>query len=127
MATKGANQKTRKSNPMLTKNGNPRLGPLNIAQLSKLLDGARKKHIPKIYKGDQLALKYTQHKPTEPNYIYNFTGVTNKKEYHTNNCINGNIITSGNNNINMNNLSYKINSVSLNSINFKHSRIQKIF
>ena len=48
MATKGANQKTRKSNPMLTKNGNPRLGPLNIAQLSKLLDGARKKHIPKI-------------------------------------------------------------------------------
>ena len=48
MATKGANQKTRKSNPMLTKNGNPRLGPLNIAQLSKMLEGARKKHITKI-------------------------------------------------------------------------------
>lgn len=48
MATKGTNQKTRKSNPMLTKNGNPRLGPLNITQLTKLLDGARKKHVPKI-------------------------------------------------------------------------------
>jgi hypothetical protein len=48
MAAKGLNQKTRKSNPMLTKNGKPRLGPLNIAQLTKLLDGARKKHISKI-------------------------------------------------------------------------------
>ena len=33
---------------MLTKNGKPRLGPLNIAQLTKMLDGARKKNIPKI-------------------------------------------------------------------------------
>ena len=48
MAAKGSNQKTRKSNPMLTKTGKPRLGPLNIAQLTKLLDGARKKHISKI-------------------------------------------------------------------------------
>lgn len=43
-------QKSRKSNPMLTKTGKPRLGPLNVEQLSKLLDGARKKHIPKIKK-----------------------------------------------------------------------------
>jgi hypothetical protein len=50
MAAKGSNQKTRKSNPMLTKTGKPRLGPLNIAQLTKLLDGARKKHISKIKK-----------------------------------------------------------------------------
>ena len=43
-------QKTRKVNSMLTKTGKPRLGPLNIAQLSKVLEGARKKHIPKIKK-----------------------------------------------------------------------------
>jgi hypothetical protein len=48
MAAKGSNQKTRKASPMLTKNGNTRLGPLNVAQLTKLLEGARKKHIPKI-------------------------------------------------------------------------------
>ena len=40
--------KSKKKNPMLTKNGKQRLGPLNIKQLSDLLDGARKKHIPKI-------------------------------------------------------------------------------
>jgi hypothetical protein len=48
MATKGGNQKTRKANPMLTKNGNARLGPLNVAQLEKLVANARKKHVAKI-------------------------------------------------------------------------------
>jgi hypothetical protein len=48
MATKGGNQKSRKANPMLTKNGKERLGPLNIEQLEKLLSNARKKHAPKI-------------------------------------------------------------------------------
>jgi hypothetical protein len=48
MAAKGGNQKTRKANPMLTKTGKPRLGPLNVEQLTKLLDGARKKHKAKI-------------------------------------------------------------------------------
>ena len=48
MATKGGNQKTRKASPMTTKNGNPRLGPLNVAQLEKLLTNARKKEVPKI-------------------------------------------------------------------------------
>lgn len=48
MATKGSNQKTRKANPMLTKNGTVRLGPLNVPQLEKLLTGARKKHVAKI-------------------------------------------------------------------------------
>jgi len=48
MAEKGVNRKTRKSNPMLTKTGKPRLGPLNIEQLTRLLDGARKKHRAKI-------------------------------------------------------------------------------
>jgi hypothetical protein len=48
MATKGGNQKTRKANPMLTKNGSTRLGPLNVAQLEKLLSNARKKHVAKI-------------------------------------------------------------------------------
>ena len=47
MANKSG-QKSRKANPMLTKNGNPRLGPLNIAQLEKLLSSARKKNIAKI-------------------------------------------------------------------------------
>ena len=50
MATKGGNQKTRKASSMLTKTGKTRLGPLNIEQLTKMLDGARKKHIPKIQK-----------------------------------------------------------------------------
>jgi len=50
MATKGTNQRTRKASPMFTKTGKPRLGPLNVEQLTKLLDGARKKHKPKIQK-----------------------------------------------------------------------------
>jgi hypothetical protein len=37
--------KSKKKNPMLTKNGKPRLGPLNIAQLTKMLDETSK---PKI-------------------------------------------------------------------------------
>lgn len=48
MAAKGGNQKTRKADPMRTKNGNPRLGPLNVAQLEKLLASARKRHVMKI-------------------------------------------------------------------------------
>jgi hypothetical protein len=48
MATKGGNQKTRKSDPMRTKNGRERLGPLNVAQLEKLLITARKKNVAKI-------------------------------------------------------------------------------
>jgi hypothetical protein len=48
MAAKGGNQKTRKADPMRTKNGKERLGPLNIEQLEKLLGNARKKHVPKI-------------------------------------------------------------------------------
>jgi hypothetical protein len=41
-------QKARKSDPMRTKNGHPRLGPLNVAQLEKLLTSARKKNQAKI-------------------------------------------------------------------------------
>ena len=48
MATKGGNQKTRKSDPMRTKNGKERLGPLNVSQLEKLVANARKKHVAKI-------------------------------------------------------------------------------
>jgi hypothetical protein len=48
MATKGGNQKTRKADPMRTKNGRERLGPLNVAQLEKLLANARKKNVAKI-------------------------------------------------------------------------------
>jgi len=48
MATKGGNQKSRKGDPMRTKNGRERLGPLNVAQLEKLLATARKKTAPKI-------------------------------------------------------------------------------
>jgi hypothetical protein len=36
------NQKNRKSNSMLTKTGKTRLGPLNIAQLTKLLESSTK-------------------------------------------------------------------------------------
>ena len=48
MAAKGGNQKTRKADPMRTKNGRERLGPLNVAQLEKLLTSARKKNQAKI-------------------------------------------------------------------------------
>jgi hypothetical protein len=36
------NQKNRKSNSMLTKTGKTRLGPLNLAQLTKLLESSTK-------------------------------------------------------------------------------------
>jgi len=48
MASNKSGQKTRKGNPMLTKNGHPRLGPLNVSQLEKLLTSARKKNQAKI-------------------------------------------------------------------------------
>jgi hypothetical protein len=48
MAAKGGNQKSRKADPMRTKNGRERLGPLNVTQLEKLLTGARKKNQAKI-------------------------------------------------------------------------------
>ena len=41
-------QKSRKGDPMRTKNGKERLGPLNVAQLEKLLTSARKKNTAKI-------------------------------------------------------------------------------
>jgi len=43
-----ATSKVKKSNPMMTRNGKTRLGPLNVEQLEKLLSGARKKHIQMI-------------------------------------------------------------------------------
>jgi hypothetical protein len=48
MASNKSGQKSRKADPMRTKNGNPRLGPLNVAQLEKLLSSARKRHVMKI-------------------------------------------------------------------------------
>ena len=38
----GQNQRNRKNDPMLTKTGKPRLGPLNAAQLNKLLEASNK-------------------------------------------------------------------------------------
>ena len=48
MASNKTGQKSRKGDPMRTKNGKERLGPLNVAQLEKLLSSARKKHVAKI-------------------------------------------------------------------------------
>jgi hypothetical protein len=48
MASNKSGQKSRKADPMRTKNGHPRLGPLNIPQLEKLLASARKRHVMKI-------------------------------------------------------------------------------
>jgi hypothetical protein len=48
MSAKGGNQKNRTADPMRTKNGRERLGPLNVAQLEKLLGNARKKNMAKI-------------------------------------------------------------------------------
>jgi hypothetical protein len=43
--------KTKKKNPMLTKNGKPRLGPLNIKQLNDILEKtSRPKDKAKIQK-----------------------------------------------------------------------------
>jgi hypothetical protein len=51
MATKGGNQKNRKADPMRTKTGKERLGPLNVAQLEALRDRtSQKKTIAKIQK-----------------------------------------------------------------------------
>jgi hypothetical protein len=50
MASNKSGQKSRSGNSMTTKNGNPRLGPLNISQLEKMLGNARKKHVMKIQK-----------------------------------------------------------------------------
>ena len=41
----GQNQRNRKNDPMLTKTAKARLGPLNVAQLTKLMESATK---PKI-------------------------------------------------------------------------------
>ncbi len=38
----GQNQKNRKNDPMLTKTGKTRLGPLNPAQLTKLMETSTK-------------------------------------------------------------------------------------
>ena len=38
MATKGNNQRTRMNDPMKTKTGKPRLGPLSLSQLNEMLE-----------------------------------------------------------------------------------------
>jgi hypothetical protein len=48
MASNKTGQKSRKADPMRTKNGHTRLGPLNVTQLEKLLTSARKKNQAKI-------------------------------------------------------------------------------
>jgi hypothetical protein len=45
MATKGVNQKNRTADPMRTKNGKERLGPLNVAQLTALKERTSQKKI----------------------------------------------------------------------------------
>jgi len=58
MATKGGNQKSRKADPMRTKNGKERLGPLNVAQLTALKERtSQKKTIAKIQKEIDRRLK----------------------------------------------------------------------
>jgi hypothetical protein len=58
MATKGSNQKSRKADPMKTKTGKERLGPLNVAQLTALKERtSQKKIIAKIQKQIDRRLK----------------------------------------------------------------------
>lgn len=45
MATKGSNQKSRKVDPMKTKTGKERLGPLNVTQLGALLERTTKNKV----------------------------------------------------------------------------------
>jgi hypothetical protein len=58
MATKGTNQKSRKADPMKTKTGKERLGPLNVAQLTALKERtSQKKTVAKIQKEIDRRLK----------------------------------------------------------------------
>jgi len=58
MATKGGNQRNRKADPMRTKTGKERLGPLNVAQLTALKERtSQKKTIAKIQKAIDRKLK----------------------------------------------------------------------
>ena len=58
MATKRGNQRTRKADPMRTKTGKERLGPLNVAQLEALKERtSQKKTIAKIQKAIERKLK----------------------------------------------------------------------
>jgi hypothetical protein len=58
MATKGTNQKSRKADPMKTKTGKERLGPLNVAQLTALKERtSKKKTVAKIQKEINRRLK----------------------------------------------------------------------
>lgn len=58
MATKGGNQKTRKADPMRTKTGKERLGPLNLVQLEALKERtSKKKTVAKIQKAIDRKLK----------------------------------------------------------------------
>ena len=51
MATKGDNQKSRKADPMKTKTGKERLGPLNVTQLEALKERtSKKKVVAKIHR-----------------------------------------------------------------------------
>ena len=51
MATKGSNQKNQIQDPMKTKTGKPRLGPLNLTQLKEMLEkSSRPKDKAKIQK-----------------------------------------------------------------------------
>lgn len=68
MATKGVNQRNRKNNPMLTKTGKPRLGPLNVDQLEKMLESARKKYKPVILKAICQRMK-TQQRSTKEEVV----------------------------------------------------------
>jgi hypothetical protein len=68
MATKGVNQRNRKNNPMLTKTGKPRLGPLNVDQLEKMLESARKKYKPVIMKAICQRMK-TQQRSTKEEVV----------------------------------------------------------
>jgi hypothetical protein len=56
MATKPAARKG--ADPMRTRNGKERIGPLSVPQLEKMLEGARKKHKPQIIK--RIALMKTR-------------------------------------------------------------------
>ena len=61
MATKGVNQRNQIADPMKTKTGKTRLGPLGLAQLIKLLDSVSKpKEKAKIRK--TIGIKFPKHK-----------------------------------------------------------------
>jgi len=65
MATLMSNNRRKKADPMRTDSGKPRLGPLNVLQLTELLRVSRPKNRAKIQRRIETLITKYGHKPLE--------------------------------------------------------------